>query len=115
MSQTPVSFPIHGNAAAEYWANESLKWYKLSTVALIAAALMMFVFSVAMAVALDHAHNAANRAAQSAKDALHSAEAAWWEKHNGQTYQTWPVPSWVVPTWSNTKIMQCDAEKCEVR
>lgn len=110
MTQTPTSFPVHGNAAAEHWAKEARKWHELTMVAVLLALLMMFVFSVAMAVALDHAHDAANRAARAAKDAQNSAEsawyAAWWQKHSGQT----------LPTYTGVQIMTCDnSGNCEVR
>lgn len=113
MAQTPASFPIHGNAAAEHWTKEARKYSDRLIVVLMASALTMFVFSVAMSMALDQAHDAANQAAGSAKEARHSAEAARCNMHSEQVPRTWPT--WSIPEWADVKIMQCDAEKCEVR
>lgn len=75
-------------------------------ITLMVTMLIVFVFSICMALAFDHMNAAANRATQAAKEARQSADAAWWWKHSA------PAP---MNTWPDVKIMQCDAEKCEVR
>lgn len=111
MSQTPVKFPIHGNAAAEHWAKEARNWHMKTRAALVVTALVMFAEQTFACSTVELSNSAANRAAESAKEARRSAEAAWWNMHSEQEPRTWPVPA----SWYDTKIMQCDAEKCEVR